>query len=88
MLLFEGPVDAGGDLGGADGAGEVGAVCQGAHEFAPEARAAGPGVGVGSGADEGHDAVSDEDHGGEVLCAGWVGEEHSGLEGLLGRSAA
>ena len=76
VFLFEGPVDAGGDLGGTDGAGEVGAVGQGAHEFAPGAGSAVPGFGRVGGAGEGHDAVADEDHGGEVLCAGWAGEEH------------
>jgi hypothetical protein len=28
--------------------------------------------------DEGHDAVADEDHGGEVLCAGGCRDEHVG----------
>jgi hypothetical protein len=54
------------------------------HEVAPGFGASLPGVGVGYGVDEGHDAVAYEDHGGEVLCAGWVGEEHSGLEGVWG----
>ena len=27
--------------------------------------------------DEGHDAVADQDHGGEVLCAGGVRDEHT-----------
>ena len=46
------------------------------HEVAPGFGAALPGVGVGYGVDEGHDAVADEDHGGEVLCAGGGGDEH------------
>ena len=51
------------------------------HEVAPGFGAALPGVGVGYGVDEGHDAVADEDHGGEVLCAGGGRDEHSGFEG-------
>jgi hypothetical protein len=31
--------------------------------------------------DEGHDAVADEDHGGEVLCAGGCRDEHNGERG-------
>ena len=52
------------------------------HEVAPGFGAALPGVGVGYGVDEGHDAVADEDHGGEVLCAGGGRDEHSGFEGV------
>ena len=77
LVLLEGPVDAGGDLGYADGAGEVGALGEAVHEVAPGLGTFAPGFGVGGGADKGHDAVADEDHGGEVLCAGWAGDEHS-----------
>ena len=48
------------------------------HEVAPGFGAALPGVGVGYGVDEGHDAVANEDHGGEVLCAGGCRDEHMG----------
>ena len=65
-------------MGYADGAGEVGAAGEALHEVAPGFGAALPGVGVGYRVDEGHDAVADEDHGGEVLCAGGGSEEHSG----------
>jgi hypothetical protein len=82
--LFEGPVDAGGDLGGADGSCEVGALGEAVHQVTPRFGAALPGVGVGYRVDEGHDAVADEGHGGEVLCAGWCRDEHSGLEGVSG----
>ena len=54
------------------------------HEVAPGFGAALPGVGVGYGVDEGHDAVADEDHGGEVLCAGGGRDEHSGFAGVCG----
>ncbi len=33
---------------------------------------------VGYRVDEGHDAVADEDHGGEMLCAGWGRDEQIG----------
>jgi len=78
LFLFEGPVDAGGDLGYADGAGEVGAAGEAVHEVAPGFGAVLPGVGVGYRVDEGHDAVANEDHGGEVLCAGGCRDEHMG----------
>ena len=78
LFLLEGPVDAGGDLGYADGAGKVGALGEAVHEVAPGFGAAGPGVGIGYRVDEGHDAVADEDHGGEVLCAGGCRDEHVG----------
>ena len=55
------------------------------HEVAPGFGAALPGVGVGYGVDEGHDAVADEDHGGEVLCAGGGRDEHGGWRGCGGR---
>lgn len=47
-----------------------------AHEVAPGFGAAVPGIGVEGGVDEGHDAVADEDHGGEVFCAGGAGDQH------------
>lgn len=84
VLLLEGPVDAAYDLGGADGAGEVGALGEAVHEVAPGFGAALPCVGVEGGVNEGHDAVADEDHGGEVLCASGRGDQHSKLEGVLG----
>ena len=46
------------------------------HQVAPGFGAVLPGVGVGYGVDEGHDAVADEDHGSEVLCAGGGRDEH------------
>ena len=76
VFLFDGPVDAGGDLGDADRAGQVGAFGEAVHEVAPGLGALLPGFRVVAWVDEGHDAVADEDHGGEVLCAGWAGDEH------------
>jgi len=64
-------------LGGADGSGQVGTFAEVAHEFAPGFRPVGPGVGVQGWVDEGHDSVANEDHGGEVLCAGGVRDEHT-----------
>ena len=82
--MLEGPIDAGGDLGYADSSGEVWTFGEAVHEVAPRFGAVLPGVGVGYGVDEGHDAVADEDHGGEVLCASGRGDQHSKLEGVLG----
>ena len=75
--LVEGPEDAGEDLGGSDGAGEVGLFGEVVHKVAPRSRALFPGVGVVGGVDESHDAIADKDHGGEVLGA--FGREEHGL---------
>ena len=64
--LTEGPPDTGGELGGTDGSGQGGALREGAHGDAPEAGTAGPGVRIAGGMDEGHYAIADEDHGGEM----------------------
>jgi hypothetical protein len=77
VFLFEGPPDAAHDLGGADGTGQVGAFGELVHPVLPELWTLVPGVGVLFRVDDGHDAVSDENHGGEVLGAGWAGDQHA-----------
>lgn len=48
------------------------------HEVAPGLGALVPGVGAGDRSDEGHDSVADEEHGGKVLGASWVRDQHIG----------
>lgn len=85
--LVEGPEDAGEDLGGANGSGEVGFAGEEVHEVAPRSWALLPGFGVFGRVDDGHDAVADENHGGEVLEA-LRGKEHGWLEALGDRFVA
>jgi hypothetical protein len=63
------PADGADYLNNPDQAGERGAVMEFLHELSPRRGAFGPGLGVSSGANYCHDAVSDEGHGGEVFPA-------------------
>jgi hypothetical protein len=67
FFLVEGPVDAGDDLEGADGAGEGWAFLKVAHEVFPGGGAVFPGQGVVLGTDDRHDAISDKGHRCEVF---------------------
>lgn len=62
-ILLKGPPDAGGELGGANGAGEIGTFAKDVHELLPELWTFSPCVGVADGVDQGHDTIADEDHG-------------------------
>lgn len=50
------------------------------HQVLPELGALLPSLGVFFGVDDGHDAVSDKDHGGEVLGAGGARNQHEVFE--------
>lgn len=77
LILLNGPPDAGSDLRGADGAGQVWVFAEKVHQVAPGFGAFLPRMGVADRVDQGHDTVADKGHGKEVLGAFGV-EQHSG----------
>lgn len=82
LFLAQGPENRANDLRGADGAGEVGAVVQAAHEGSPGRGTGVPGHGVALRVNQSHDAIADEGHGGEVFPA-FRSQEHDGASAWL-----